>query len=142
MKTLYIGRNQSTEQGTFGVATLGEFTWTSLELPWRNNAPDISCIPPGTYYAQIKPSLHFNRDVFLLQNVPGRSDVEIHGANWAGDVSKGWHSDLRGCLTLGTHRAVLPYQGKLQDAVVNSWASVQQLVDAAGDELEIVIAGP
>ena len=144
MKTLYIVRQASTDQGTPGFATCGAYDWASLELPDRSNQPNFSCIPPGRYVATRKHSEHFGREVLLLECVPGRSDVEMHPANWAGDITKGWHSDLRGCLALGIYPATLPYNGKLQTAVAKSADALDQLLQLMGDEqsLEIIIRSP
>ena len=146
MKTLLISRsdgsdpNNDQDQGTFGSAQLLDDLgyvlgrWVSLELPWRNNAPMVSCILPGVYQATLEYSPHFNRVLFHLQNVPGRSYVEIHMANWAGDKLKGWWSDLDGCIALGLHRGIIapPKTGKIQNAILQSNIALDQFMELAG----------
>ena len=141
MKTLHIARGPSTDEGTFGVATLDNSTWVSLELPDRSNKPDISCIPKGTYKTVFIYSPHFNRKVYRLLDVPGRENVEIHPANWAGDTSLGWHSDLKGCITLGLEEVTIPNpKGKVQAAVYKSTVAIDDLEDEVGDDtLEVII---
>ncbi len=114
MNTLTITRGPSTDEGTFGRAVLdsGE-EFDSLELPWHDNAPMVSCIPPGTYRAEKHHSPHFNRDLYELQDVEGRSEILIHQGNWAGDKSKGFRSDVTGCILLGQETGMLAEQKAL-----------------------------
>jgi hypothetical protein len=104
------------DEGTFGTAILSNDAgvnmqeWYSLELPWRDNQHSISCIPEGTYSALWQYSPHFQHNVYTLQNVPNRSSIEIHPANWAGDIAKGYKSDLRGCITLGLTTTIMDGQ--------------------------------
>jgi hypothetical protein len=66
--------------------------YNTLELPWRDNNKNISCIPDGDYNVYLAKSEKFNREVYLLANVPGRSGILIHdGAN---------KSDTEGCILL------------------------------------------
>ena len=53
----------------------------ALELPWRGNSKEISCIPTGTY--KISPELTTSLGwVLRLHNVPGRDGVLIHAGNY------------------------------------------------------------
>lgn len=165
MKTLLIEREPSTDQGTFGTATLydddgatGAYHqgldisermsalahYQSLELPDRGNAHGVSCINPGTYHARLIDSPHFQRKVYLLEGVPGRSSIELHPANWGGDRTLGWHSDLRGCMAVGRGRGELtpPDTGIAQHAILSSTAALDELIGLAGDELTIVVRAP
>jgi hypothetical protein len=105
---LTIRSGPSRDDGTFGTAELDDGTiFDSLELPWRDNAPGKSCILQGSYTAQLVNSPHFGFPVWQLQFVPGRSFIEIHPANWAGNVDKGLYADLLGCIGLGHGVGVL-----------------------------------
>lgn len=134
MDRLTIDRGPSTDQGTAGTAELnnpaGITLWTGVsgELPWRNNASNLSCIPPGIYVATYSPSALFKRNVYHLQNVPGRSAVEIHIGNWFGDTTLGFKSDVLGCTVVGTVTGRLA--GQL--AVENSETAYNALVAATG----------
>jgi hypothetical protein len=130
---LHIVREKSADEGTFGIATFNGLSWHSLELPWRGNAPNISCIPAGIYKALVEHSDRFARLIYKLQDVLARSDVEIHPANWAGNVDAGWHSDLEGCITLGMGVAELTpnVPGALaQLAVTSSGTAINQFMTA------------
>ena len=139
MDRLVIDRDPSTDQGTPGLAELynsaGIVLWTgnSLELPWRDNAPDVSCIPSGVYLAKYLWSDKFQRKVYVLQNVPGRTACELHLGNWAGDKSKGYRSDVEGCTIFGTKLGYLTPPGLApQLAVLASSQAYEDLTTATG----------
>lgn len=75
------------------------FSCDSLELGWKNNQHDISCIPKRKYICKWtrsnRLSLKLNRDVFTYEvmNVPDRTGIRIHSASF--------FSDLLGCISLG-----------------------------------------
>lgn len=62
----------------------------TLELPWLNNARGASCIPPGKYPIILQYSPAFKRKLWELHNVPNRSEVKIHAANFV--------RQLKGCI--------------------------------------------
>jgi hypothetical protein len=85
-----------------GDCTLGRL-WAegelinTLELPWLENEPNISCIPEGTYEVEMTYSPKFKKNLWLIKDVPNRSGIRIHTANYV--------SQLRGCIApgLGVH---------------------------------------
>lgn len=116
-----LRRSPSTDQGTFGVLAFGPHVMHSVELPWRDNARQRSCIPPGSYQCAIVQSPKFGR-VYGVANVPGRSHVLIHAANLAGDVDLGWVTQLHGCIApaerIGSMKipATTSHQARMQRA--------------------------
>lgn len=91
----------------------GIFVCHSLELPWKENKRNVSCIPPGNYLCSAYHSPKFGQR-YLVRNVPDRDGILIHAGNMAGDEAEGLKSDVEGCIllgmsigTLGTQRAVL-----------------------------------
>ena len=62
----------------------------SIELPWKNNQRNISCIPEGIYPMVLRRSRRFSEHL-LIQDVPDRDFILIHPAN---DARK----ELRGCI--------------------------------------------
>lgn len=90
-------RSPSTDMGTFGVLTFGPNMCRTTELPWRNNRVQRSCIPVGTYQCAIVQSPRFGR-VYGVANVPGRSHVLFHSANFGGDVDLDFTTQLQGCI--------------------------------------------
>jgi len=68
------------------------FECFTLELPWKDNERRISCIPEGTYKAVKHRSPKFGNSVWI-QNVPNRSEILIHPANYV--------RQLLGCIAVG-----------------------------------------
>lgn len=72
-------------------ATLGTFLYEDrlltlcLELPWRHNEQQVSCIPEGTYPITWENHAKFGQ-VYRLHNVPNRDGVLIHTGNELGDT--------------------------------------------------------
>lgn len=98
--TVTLHRGFCTNQGTTGVLTTPGFTCFTLELPWRGNHPNISCIPAGRYVCRLAESPRFGR-VFHVCDVPDRTHILIHPGNFAGDVTLDYRSDVAGCILLG-----------------------------------------
>ena len=102
------------DQATMGRMTLpsGEVI-ASLELPWRQNQPNVSCIPPGVYVARWLPRSGSGkyRRVWHVQDVPGRSGILIHGGNLPEHT---W-----GCILPGMREgaAVVPSVSQSQSAL-------------------------
>lgn len=62
----------------------------SIELPWKDNKRNISCIPEGRYL--IIPRVTEERSLhFMLADVPDRSHILFHPANNA-------LKELQGCI--------------------------------------------
>jgi hypothetical protein len=95
MKVLNLKRIAHTSDGVFGVLIddSGFPFCVTVELPWKNNATDTSCIPAGEYQANKIMSPKRGYQVFELQNVQGRNNIEIHIANSIHDIS--------GCIGIG-----------------------------------------
>jgi len=85
-------RLSSDELDTRGVLLLDgkPFCWT-LELPFRGNVVNISCIPVGTF--TLKPDDTGKHKFFKVIGVPDRTDIEIHPGNFV--------TQLNGCIALG-----------------------------------------
>lgn len=95
-----LERLESTDQGTFGRLTAPGVTLFTGELPDRDNAPNISCIPAGAYRCAWTFSPAFKRFMYLVIPVIGRSGIRIHSANYMGDAPP-WRKQLNGCIALG-----------------------------------------
>jgi len=66
--------------GTFGILTypFDMVPWClTLELPWRNNERDISCIPAGKYDCFVPEDADIHT-VFRLKAVPDRIRIKAH----------------------------------------------------------------
>lgn len=135
-----IKRGPSTDQGTFGVLSFGNDVVHTLELPWRDNMRQRSCIPVGTYKCVLIKSPKFGMS-YWVTNVPGRSEVLIHAANLAGDVEKGWTSQLHGCIAPFMRSGVMRNKaGVMQKAGLVSKPAVDRLMEwASGKPFELEI---
>lgn len=98
MKLILTRRSQS-QDPTFGEITYNDkHICYTLELPWHENKPRVSCIPSGEY--ECEPLLDhktsygvFFQESFRVNNVPGRSGILIHPGNFL--------SDTHGCILVG-----------------------------------------
>ena len=108
-------RIESDDQGTLGFLYTPGFSCYMLELPWKNNQVNVSCIPVGTYVVKIKKSPKYGV-VYWITDVPGRTFIYQHAGNLAGDVSMGFKTDTEGCQLFGRYYGVL----QNQRAILNS----------------------
>ena len=125
-----IQRLSSTDQGTRGLLLMDGFWCHTLELPWRDNRPNVSCIPPGEYplrKVRARRAIGGRRDLYLVEDVPGRSGILIHAGNFAGDSEKGYKRNSWGCPLLGLHAGVL----NGQRAVLASRQAVREFMAIA-----------
>jgi hypothetical protein len=74
-----------------GIDNAAEF-WT-IENPWQDNEPDVSCIPEGSYAMERYQSPSHGANTWQLVDVPNRTYIQLHVANYA--------SDVLGCIGLG-----------------------------------------
>ena len=140
MKKIHLYRLRSTAQGTFGIMAYEGLYWHSLELPDRNNKPNISCIPVGEYLVSLRHSPHFKKDLYHVKHVTGRTFILIHGANLAGDTSKGWQTHLQGCITLGKSVGrTKNNKNNLQRCVFRSRQAIRELTELTDKEDFILI---
>ena len=100
MKTIFLKRVSHMEKATFGVFIYKAIPFAvSLELPWRDNQINISCIPEGTYTL----SKRDDRDAYEFHDVPGRTYIQLHLANLT--------AELEGCVAPGL--SFEPFDGKI-----------------------------
>ena len=124
MYKLKLIRISSSDQGTKGLLLVnGSFFCYTLELPWNDNIPNYSCIPPGKYKLE-RHLFRGRRKCYHLLNVPNRKWILIHNGNVAGDPRKGYKTNVEGCILVGKHF------GKLhgQDAVLCSIPTLRRLI--------------
>jgi len=90
---------------------LGCFT---LELPWKGNQKNVSCIPTGKYKGK-RDGHHEDGIVYHIHGVPNRSGIMIHAGNT--------HIDIEGCILPGL------YPGYLDGvrAVLSSRTAIERL---------------
>lgn len=92
--TFRIIRQPSAEVGTRGVLvdSAGNHLCFTLELPWKNNERNVSCIPKGTYGVVPHNGTKY-KNVWRLLDVPNRAGILIHTGNTK--------ADIQGCILVG-----------------------------------------
>ena len=109
MKIVRIER-MPTPWATLGKVTLlGETIqelW-SLELPWKDNARNVSCIPRGFYTCTKYSSPRYN-STYRVNDVPNRDYILFHKGNSA--------ADTEGCILLGKARVISDNKIKVLDS--------------------------
>lgn len=93
MKTAILLRGESTNQGTFGLLIASSLKLFTLELPWKNDESNVSCIPKGTYICRYTLSPRLRKFTYEVFGDRKRTGIRIHSANFA--------NQLLGCLALG-----------------------------------------
>jgi hypothetical protein len=105
------------------------FECETLELPWRHNQKQVSCIPAGRYQARRRTSAKYGNHLHIL-NVPNRELILIHQANYA--------HQLLGCIAVGKSRVDIDGDGNLD--VTSSVATKTELLKYIGEEVDLVIS--
>lgn len=122
---LKLKRGKETSESTPGTLTVNDFVFHTIE---RLSTGDHPRIPAGAYALEQFHSPH-NGDCLQVKDVPGRSMIEIHSANYA--------SELRGCVAVGMTAG--------DDCVWNSKEALKALLlvvkpaFAVGDEVKLVV---
>ncbi|WP_068791353.1 DUF5675 family protein [Maridesulfovibrio hydrothermalis] len=125
MMKIRLIRYESGDHGTFGHLIGSGVNLHVIELPWRNNRSNLSCIPIGIYRCELVRSPRFGV-VYHVKNVPGRNHVLIHSGNYAGDTTLGYRTHSHGCILPGRKR------GRLGDqkAILCSKAALSSFMSA------------
>lgn len=107
---LKVRRTKLTSAGTWGKAELWRgplcmFRCHTLELPWKDNRRGVSCIPDGLYDMALTMSPRFGTRLWEVLDVPNRSGIRIHAANYV--------HQLKGCIALGLNTIDIDGDGVL-----------------------------
>ena len=106
-----------------------EFDCHTLELTWKDNKKDVSCIPVGTYRMKRRFSDKYGQHWHIL-DVPGRDMILIHFGNF--------NKDTRGCVLVGMGLADINKDGYLD--VTESKVALERINEIlTGDEYELII---
>ncbi len=104
------------------------FECETLELPWKDNQSNVSCIPAGQYKVKKRWSEKYNEH-FHITGVPNRDYILIHPANYV--------SQLRGCVAVGRDLADINNDGLMD--VTSSKATLSELLTILPSEFFIEI---
>lgn len=104
-----LTRKTTTSKETLGEIIcyngVNEIKLKTLELPWLDNKPSISCIPTGTYVCKFTRSLKFPNGTYEVKNVNGRSGIRIHIGNY--------YNQIQGCILIGTSLTDINKDGQI-----------------------------
>lgn len=131
---IIINRKTYSENQVLGIGIVVDandielFNFVTIELPWLENKRRISCIPAGVYSAIKHNSPKFGQTLWL-QEVPNRSEILIHSANFS--------RQLLGCIAPGEIFIDIDKDG-LKD-VNNSRATMEKILKFVGNRVQIVI---
>jgi len=114
---LFLTRKHGDLKQQLGDLTVGAFSFKTMELSYKGNRRNISSIPTGRYQMKWTFSPRFMKYTYEIMNVPNRSGIRIHSANW--------YSQLNGCIALGTHYSDLNRDSHAD--IVNSSVSVNKM---------------
>lgn len=79
----------------YSYKSFDNFLCFTIELPWKANKRNISCIPEGQYEIEPRFSKRFKHHL-MVKDVKGRSFILFHPANDA-------QRDLQGCIAPVTY---------------------------------------
>lgn len=105
------------------------FDCKTLELEWKNNQSNISCVPSGFYNIELEWSQKFNMKLWELKGVPGRSEAKIHVANY--------YHQIQGCIAVGDMHIKLNSDSYLD--VRNSKNTLKRLHEKMGQTTKSTI---
>lgn len=108
-------RHHESHDGTWGALVTEQESWLTLELRWRGNERNISCVPYGPYVMDWTKSEVFGRYTYQLLDVPDRAGIRFHPANYA--------TELKGCIALGNGI----WKGNGAWGVTHSGRSIEQM---------------
>lgn len=132
--TLIRYKNRSGNYGTFGRISDAIVTG---ELPWRDDAKDLSCLPPApgapeeVYRLVLMYSPAHGRNVYHFVSMrrpdgtwgplpDGRTNPEVHNGNLCGDILAGFGAQVLGCVLAGHHIVVFPKGSKFMSFTKDS----------------------
>jgi hypothetical protein len=123
MQVISLNRYYQDKNVTLGVMSIcDEMPIYTLELPWRNNDTNVSCIPAGNYSCASYSSPKYP-SAYEILNVKDRTKVLIHIGNYLGDT--------KGCVLPGLGVNLSNVGSPM---VTHSASAFQKLKEIVGDK--------
>jgi hypothetical protein len=133
---LLISRKEDIEVTTgYAIIFDGDvklFEFRTIELPWKDNAHNISCIPTGTYNT-VKIYSPKRGKCFQLLDVLERDGILIHIGNYAHGVK----IDTLGCILPGSKLEDIDHDGTLD--IRESTITMTELLKLLPNKFQTVI---
>ncbi len=122
-------RDYKSDRTIGGMALEDGTSLRTIERPWINNTPKVSCIPEGVYKLAQRPSAVVTRTThgkylegWEVAGVENRSEIMIHIANFP--------FELLGCIGVGLTIEMMPSQNGFELAAKKSAAAFDVLMKA------------
>ena len=133
MKRLLLMRLQRLDDRTLGRlivfnGTEIEATFTTLELPWRNNEKGNSCILSGYYTIEPRRSDRHGQHL-IVNNTQPRELILLHVGNKP--------TDTNGCILVGTGYGDFDNDGRRE--ITSSRSAMQKLTSLTIEPAELII---
>ena len=127
MSDFLLLRYEDEGKRTFGVLKMPDDELLhTLECPWQDNEPWVSCIPSGRYSLAVWESPKHGRCLKIIGCEPERTNCLFHAGNVVEDVT--------GCIAVGTYRGTLTYSPRKlvnAPAVLSSRKAMERLMKRA-----------
>jgi hypothetical protein len=122
-----------TETETLGILVVTDkqnliFECRTIELPWKENQHNISCIPEGSYIVE-KYNSPSKGQCFHIINVTERDSILIHKGNYT--------TDTKGCIIVGKNFQDINGDGHLD--VYGSTITLNNLLEKLPDIFKLII---
>ena len=99
---MILKRFTSTDLGTFGVLSVDNHQFYTVEKPWVNNTPEISCIPDGEYRLEPHSSAKYGNVLCMVNDEGVTHYKEPHSKRYACLIHvANYEKDVIGCIGLG-----------------------------------------
>jgi hypothetical protein len=108
------------------------FSCYTLELPWKDNENQVSCIPTGEYTVRHRGAVQsdsYDYDHFIVVDVQGRTYILIHAGNL--------YTHTLGCILVGEDFLDINDDG--YPDVTNSGATLQKLRDLSEPTMDMAV---
>ena len=105
-----------------------KYEFRTLELSWKFNVRNESCIPKGKYKVVKRNSPKFKNHFHIL-DVENRDYILIHNGNY--------YTDIRGCVLVGDDLMYLNNDNEID--VINSKKTLKKLYNLLPEEFELTI---
>ncbi len=126
-RTIYEDK-QTLGEGFILEGNLLKFKFKTLELPWLDNEPYISCIPLGKYLGVKRTSARFGDHLHIL-DVPERSLILVHYGNY--------FRDTEGCALVG--KTLVDIDGDGYRDVTHSRLTMEKINKLLPERFEVQI---
>lgn len=130
LKRIYRPTSTTAKGFVFNEKNELVFEFVTLELPWKDNERNVSCIPEGEYLVKkMPPTSKRKYQYFWVQDVPGRDSILWHPGNYT--------RDILGCVLPGEELVDIDNDGIID--VTNTTATLKILTALMPEKFKLTI---